>query len=106
MSGVVLMDLTKQLGNATKLIDRWLDYRVYSDQIPGLSIGIVYKNGVIFSKGYGYADVKKKIKANDRTCYRIASFSKVFTAIAILQLFKQGKLHLDDYVQHYLPWFL
>jgi len=99
------MALTEQLENATKLIDRWLEYQVYDNGIPGLSIGIVYKNEVIFSKGYGYADVQKKIKATDATCYRIASFSKVFTAIAILQLFEQGKLHLDDRVQHYLPWF-
>ena len=31
------MDLTKQLSNATKLIDRWLQYKVYADRIPGLS---------------------------------------------------------------------
>src|SRR6266571_2489840 len=105
MIGVVLMDFTKQLRNATKLIDRWLQYKVYSDHIPGLSIGIIHKNEVIFSKGYGYADIEKKIKASDTTCYRIASFSKVFTTIAILQLFEQRKLHLDECVQHYLPWF-
>ncbi len=99
------MALTEQLKNATKLIDRWLEYQVYANEIPGLSIGLVYKNKVIFSKGYGYADIQRKIKATDTTCYRIASFSKVFTAIAILQLFEHGKLHLDDRVQHYLPWF-
>jgi CubicO group peptidase (beta-lactamase class C family) len=99
------VDLTEQLDNATKLIDRWLAYKVSMDRIPGLSIGVVYKNTIIFSKGYGYADAEKKVKASATTCYRIASFSKVFTAIAILQLAEQGKLHLDDRVQSSLPWF-
>src|SRR5712692_8318760 len=99
------MDLTQQLDNATKIIDRWLAYKVYTERLPGLSIGVIYKDKVIFSKGYGYANVEKQIKASDTTCYRIASFSKVFTAVAVIQLFEQGKLHLDDRVQHCLPWF-
>src|SRR5437588_11963381 len=99
------MDFTKQLDNATKLIDRWLAYKVYTGRVPGLSIGVVYKNSVVFSKGYGYANVEKQIKASETTCYRIASFSKIFTAVAVMKLFAQGKLHLDDRVQLYLPWF-
>ena len=99
------MDFIKQLENATKLIDRWLAYKVYTERLPGLSTGVVYKDRVIFSKGYGYANVETQIKASDTTCYRIASFSKIFTAVAVMQLFEQGKLHLDDRVQRYLPWF-
>jgi len=99
------MDFTEQLDNATKLIDRWLAYKVYTGRLPGLSIGVVYKNSVVFSKGYGYANVEKQIKASETTCYRIASFSKIFTAVGVMQLFEQGKLHFDDRVQRYLPWF-
>src|SRR5258708_6360546 len=98
------MDLTRQLEAAIRLIDRWLAYKVYIDRLPGLSLGIVYKDQVFFSRGYGYADIEQKRKATDTTCYRIASFSKIFTTIAILQLFEQGKLHIDENVQHYLPW--
>lgn len=98
------MDFSSQLEAAIRLIDRWLAYRVYSDRLPGLAAGIVYKDKIIFSKGYGYADLKQKTATTDTTCYRIASFSKIFTAIATLQLFEQGKLHLDDHVQQHLPW--
>ena len=59
----MLMALTQQLENATKLIDCWLEYQVYANEISGLLIGLVYKNEVIFSKGYGYADIQRKIKA-------------------------------------------
>ncbi|MDQ2902283.1 MAG: beta-lactamase family protein [Chloroflexota bacterium] len=99
------MDLATPLKSATKVIDRWLAYKVQADRLPGLSVGIVYKDRAIFSQGYGYADIEQKIPATPTTCYRIASFSKIFTAIAVLQLFEQEKLHLDDRVRRYLPWF-
>jgi D-alanyl-D-alanine carboxypeptidase len=98
------MDLTKPLEAATRLIDQWLTYRVYADRLPGLSLGIVYEDRVILRKGYGYANREEKIATSETTCYRIASISKIFTALAILQLFEQGKLRLDDPVQHHLPW--
>lgn len=97
-------NLTPQLEDAVRLIDRWLAYRVYANRLPGLSIGIIHQDKVLLSKGYGYADLERKQEASDITCYRIASFSKIFTAIAIMQLFERGKLHLDERVQHYLPW--
>jgi D-alanyl-D-alanine carboxypeptidase len=98
------MNLTSRLEAAAGLIDRWLAYQVYTSRIPGLSVGIVYQDHVILGTGYGYANIADKVKATDRTCYRIASFSKVFTAIAIMQLFEQGKLNLDERVQRYVPW--
>ncbi|MBO0795086.1 MAG: serine hydrolase, partial [Ktedonobacteraceae bacterium] len=70
------MDLTTQLETAARLIDRWLAYRVYADRLPGLALGIVYQDRVIFSKGYGYANMEKQTATTDTTCYRIASFSK------------------------------
>ncbi|HEY4383635.1 MAG TPA: serine hydrolase domain-containing protein [Ktedonobacteraceae bacterium] len=100
------MDLNRPLQHALKVIDRWLEYNAYADEhIVGLSVGIVYKDSVIFSKGYGYANVEQKIKASENTCYRIASISKIFTTVAVLQLWEQGKLRLDDSVQQYLSWF-
>jgi CubicO group peptidase (beta-lactamase class C family) len=100
------MDFTRPLQHAIKIIDRWLAYNVATDQrIPGLSFGLVYGDKVIYSRGYGYADLAQKIPAGETTCYRIASFSKIFTTIAVMQLQEQGKLALDDRVQRYLPWF-
>ena len=100
------MDLTRQLQNAIPIIDHWLAYNVYADpRIPGLSAGIVYEDQIIFSKGYGYADLARKVQTTENTCYCVASISKIFTTVAILQLVEQGKVHLDAAVQDYLPWF-
>jgi len=100
------MDFTRPLQHAIAVVDRWLEYNVATDpRLPGLSVGIIHHDRILFSKGYGYADLERHVRANATTCYRIASFSKIFTTVALLQLVEQGKLDLDTPVQHYLPWF-
>jgi CubicO group peptidase (beta-lactamase class C family) len=97
-------DITTQINAATRVIDRWLSYKVTMGRLPGLSVGLVYKDKQIFQKAYGYADVEQQQPTTPTTGYRIASFSKIFTATAVLQLAEQGKLRLDDRAQTYLPW--
>jgi len=82
--------------DALKVLDAWVGARVAAREQPGLSIGIVYDQELIWAKGYGYADQEKKILATPSTLYRIASISKLFTSTAILQLRDAGKLQLDD----------
>lgn len=74
------------------------------DQIPGLSVALIHDNHVVLNKGYGMANQEKKIKATKHTQYEIASNTKAFTGLAILELAKQGKVDLDAPVSHYLPW--
>lgn len=100
------MDFTRPLRHAIAVADRWLEYNVSTDpRLPGLSVGIVHQDRILFCKGYGYANLARQVRANETTCYRIASFSKIFTTVALLQLVEQGKLDLDVPVQEYLPWF-
>ncbi|MHA1222923.1 MAG: serine hydrolase domain-containing protein [Candidatus Heimdallarchaeaceae archaeon] len=95
-------DLVKQ---SLHLIDNWLDYQTYSKEIPGVAVGIFYDNEIIFKKEYGYADLENKIKLTDQHLFRIASHSKLFTATAIMKLYYNDKLSIDDRVSKYLPWF-
>lgn len=90
---------------ALQVLDTWMEATVREREQPGLSIGIVYDQDLIWAKGYGWADLDKRIPATPSTVYRIASISKLFTATAILQLRDAGKLQLDDPVVRYLPWF-
>lgn len=73
--------------------------------IVGGSYAIVSNGQVIDASGLGYSDVNLEKKASTETIYAIASVTKSLTATAILQLQEQGKLHLNDPVQKYLPWF-
>jgi CubicO group peptidase (beta-lactamase class C family) len=87
------------------LIDNWLDYQVYIKEIPGLAVGIAIEDELIFRKEYGYANLEKKIKLTNKHLFRIASHSKLFTATAIMMLYHEGKLSIDNKVSKYLPWF-
>lgn len=74
--------------------------------LPGVSLAIMQGHKIIFSRGYGFADLQAKIPATEYTIYPIASISKHFTAAAIMKLVDQGRLRLDEPVSKYLPSYL
>jgi CubicO group peptidase (beta-lactamase class C family) len=76
---------------------------VKENRLPGAAVGIVHEDKLVWSKGIGFADVKKKRRADPKTLYRIASITKTFTATAVMQLRDEGKLALDDPLVTYLP---
>ncbi len=90
---------------ALQLLDIWLEGQRLKDDLPGMAVGVVHDQSLIWSKGYGYADLAGKIPTTDRTLYRIASLSKLFTATAVMQLVEGGKLSLEDPVVRHLAWF-
>lgn len=90
---------------ATRLFSAWLDGQIAYRGLPGVAVGVVHDQQLVWSKGYGFADVATKKPMTADTRFRIASNSKLFAAIAILQLREQGKLRLDDPVVKHLPWF-
>lgn len=94
-----------EVAGALKVLDAWIEATAAQREQPGLSIGIVYDRDLIWAKGYGFADLAKKVPATPATLYRIASISKLFTSTAILQMRDAGKLKLDDPVEKYLSWF-
>ena len=72
---------------------------------PGCTVGIVRNDSLIFSKGYGMANLEYAIPNTATTVYHMASVSKQFTGYAIVLLAAKGKLHLDDDVRKWLTWF-
>ena len=69
--------------------------------IPGMSAVILENGKVLWSEGFGYADLENKVPATPETLYHIASVTKTFTAILVHRLVEQGKLDLDDPVMRY-----
>lgn len=88
-----------------RLIDVWLDTQRDFDKLPGISVAIVQDQDIIFKKGYGYADLEKKIPMKPETIFSICSISKLFTSIAVMKLWEQGLLRLDDSLPALLPDF-
>jgi CubicO group peptidase (beta-lactamase class C family) len=70
---------------------------------PGIGVGIVVKDKLVFAKGYGYRDYGKKIPYTPTTTQPIASNTKLFTAIAAGLLVDDGKLDWDKPIRSYVP---
>ncbi|MGQ0643205.1 MAG: serine hydrolase [Gemmatimonadaceae bacterium] len=89
---------------ATELLKTWLEAQRACDQIPGMSVGVVHDQELVWSGGYGYADITRQVPATATTIYSICSISKLFTSIAVMQQRDAGKLRLDDPVSRHLSW--
>jgi len=94
-----------EVADAVKLLDLWIGEQVAAGRAPGLSIAIVHDQELVWSHGYGYAELAAKRPATARTLYRIGSVSKLFTATAVMQLRDAGRLSLDDPVSKWVPEF-
>ncbi|OZV68176.1 serine hydrolase domain-containing protein [Winogradskyella aurantia] len=70
---------------------------------PGIAIGIMLNDDVLLAKGYGLANLDGEIPISSKTLFNIGSVSKQFTAYAIAQLERQGKLSYSDDIRNYLP---
>jgi CubicO group peptidase (beta-lactamase class C family) len=88
-----------------RLFSAWLEGQIAYRGLPGLVVGVVSDQDLIWAKGFGYANVAAKAPMTPATKFRMASHSKLFTATAIMQLREQGKVRLDDPISKYLPWF-
>ncbi len=93
------------LPSGIDMLTAWIEAQMAYRGQPGLSIAVVNDQKLIWSRGFGYADVERKIEATPKTRYRIASITKLFTSTAIMQLRDKGKLSLEDEVAAHLSWF-
>lgn len=86
-------------------VDNFLNEEMSKAHIPGAVISVVKDEKLIFAKGYGYANLEKKIPVEpDKTLFRVASLSKLFTATAAMQLYERGQLDLNADVSQYLDF--
>jgi CubicO group peptidase (beta-lactamase class C family) len=70
---------------------------------PGCALAVVTDGRVALARGYGFADLARRLPITPRTVFDIASTSKQFTAASVLLLAARGRLSLDDDVRKYLP---
>lgn len=96
---------TASKGEAVYLLETWIESVIDFDRLPGISIAVVHDQELVFAKGFGYADVERRVEATPGTVYGICSISKLFTSIALMQLRDEGRLSLEDQVSKHLPWF-
>jgi len=90
---------------AQRLFSAWLEGQMAYRGLPGIVVGVVADQELVWATGFGFADTKARAPMTPATKFRMASHSKLFTATAVMQLREQGKLGLDDPVSKHLAWF-
>ncbi len=96
------MEIKKRI---IKDLDRIIIEYINGEFVPGLSVGVVYNDEVIYTKGFGVKNVDTKEPIDENSIFHMASVSKTFVATGIMQLVQQGKIYLDKYLIEYLPYF-
>jgi CubicO group peptidase (beta-lactamase class C family) len=93
------IDVSKRLEG----FDAYMEKTLKDWNAPGVGVGIVVNDQLVFAKGYGFRDYEKKLPYTARTMSPIASNTKLFTAIAAGMLVEEGKLSWDKPVRESVP---
>lgn len=86
-------------------VDGVMAQQIATREVAGAIVTVVHKDGVLFSRGYGYADIDKGIEVDpQQTLFRPGSVSKMFTWTALMQQVELGRINLDADVNMYLDF--
>ncbi|WP_179281427.1 serine hydrolase [Paenibacillus sp. XY044] len=93
----------EQSGNSIfSEVDAYIAREMKRQHLPGLALGIVQGDRILFLKGYGQADSSGR-PVTPETPFGLGSIGKSITAMAVLQLAESGKIDLDAPIQRYIP---
>lgn len=93
----------KNFDEAFLLVEVWLEAQKDFEKLPGISAAVMDDQEIIWSGAVGLANAEKNLKTQAKTLCSICSISKLFTSVAIMKLYDEGKLRLDDLVSDHLP---
>jgi CubicO group peptidase (beta-lactamase class C family) len=94
----------RALENTIKLTEAWLDYWFPRSGLPGLSVSVRDREGFDYSKTYGVANIEKDVPLTSNHLFRMASNTKMFTALAIGILHDRKELDFNDKIGKHLTW--
>ncbi|HET9477761.1 MAG TPA: serine hydrolase [Pyrinomonadaceae bacterium] len=85
-------------------LDDYIARHMRETGMPGLTLALANRDGLIRASTYGFADTKTRSRVVPETMFEIGSISKSFVGLLLLQLRDEGKLDLNKPVVEYLPW--
>jgi len=95
--------------NDYQFLGEYLDWMVNQEankaHVNAVTVAVVDDQRVVWSKGYGWADVARKVPASPDTLFRVGSISKLFTATEIMRRVERGEIELDAEITKQLPEF-
>ena len=83
-------------------IDDFLLTKMKEINIPGLQVAVVKNKKIVKVASYGLANLQDEVKVDGTTVFNLASITKAFTSVAVMQLVEQGKLELSAQISTYL----
>lgn len=86
-------------------LDRYIETAMHDGKVPGLAVGIVQNGQPVYVKGFGVRDIVTQQPVTPDTLFDIGSCTKAFTAGAVGILVDEGRMHWDDHVNEYIPFF-
>lgn len=98
LSSLAFSQTTQQ----TKAIDNYLTEVIKTFGIPGMAVGVVKNDKVIFQKYYGRENLESDKKVDSNSLFRVYSTTKLITNIAVFQLIEKGQLSLEDKISKYV----
>jgi CubicO group peptidase (beta-lactamase class C family) len=84
--------------------DAFIQQKMDESGIMGLGAAVIVDKKVVWTKGYGFADHRRRVPFRTDTVMNIGSISKTFTGVALMQAVHDGKLSLDEDINRYLPF--
>ncbi len=95
MATMTAVDMDRVRATAASLIDQ--------HHLPGMSIGVVSSDGILYAEGFGYAEIETRRPQGPRLRQRIGSITKTMVGLCAMSLVEQGKIRLNDRVVDLLP---
>ena len=88
-----------------KVIEELLTDDINNNKIPGAVVLVGNEKGIVYKKAFGIKNPLTNEKYNTDDIFRIASMTKAITSVAVLKLWEDGKINLDDPIEKYIPEF-
>jgi len=99
---LLLIGCNKQLTDFNSFEEKLISFTNVNN-IPSISVAVISRGEIVYSNGFGYADIENNITATDSTPYRIASITKPIASTIILNLVESGLLGLDEQLVNSWP---
>tara|TARA_B110000483_G_scaffold233434_1_gene302187 strand:- start:1252 stop:1986 length:735 start_codon:yes stop_codon:yes gene_type:complete len=91
------------LTDRIQIFEAWMETTRHTRSLPRISVGIVHQNKLVYSKGFGAADIISGTPITPDSLFSVASVTKSFTSIAIMQLVQGGVIGLNDPIVSVIP---
>ncbi len=95
----------QQQSSLSASVDAIAQASMQQQGIPGMTVGLAKKGTMLYVQGYGVSDLTTQQLTKPNVIFEIGSITKQFTAVLIMKLQEQGRLHVDDSIEFYLPEF-